>query len=238
MISIIIPTLNESKIIEKTLNFLKDLPKNEFEIIIADGGSSDNTVEIAKKYTNKIVVLNGKHTIAYARNEGAKIAQGDIFLFLDADVFVLDTLNILNKLKFCFENDSKLVGLSPYLVVLPQNATFGDNFFHFLINFIQWFGSNILNLGIASGEFQMIKKDAFWAVGGYNKNLVVAEDNDLFLKLSKIGKVKKIWNVKVYHTGRRAHQIGWPKLLFKWLINFFSVIIFKKSISKKWEEIR
>jgi GT2 family glycosyltransferase len=84
----------------------------------------------------------------------------------------------------------------------------------------------------------MVRAQSFKKIGGYNEKLVVAEDNDLFLRLSKIGKVKKIWNLKVYHTGRRAHQIGWLKLLFEWLTNYFSVLIFKKSISKKWKEIR
>ncbi|MGC8776180.1 MAG: glycosyltransferase [Minisyncoccia bacterium] len=238
MISIIIPTLNEEKIIEKTLSFLASLPKNEFEIIVSDGGSKDKTVELAQKYADQVVVLKNEHTIAAGRNFGAKQARGDFFVFLDADVFIYNAYEFFKKTLAEFEKNKKLVALTVKLKILPENETLADAFFHFLINFIHWFGCNILNLGNASGEFQMIKKEAFFKVGGYNEKLVVAEDNDLFFRLSKIGKVKTVWSLTVYHTGRRIHQEGWFKILYLWLKNFFSVIFFKKSSSKKWEEVR
>jgi glycosyltransferase involved in cell wall biosynthesis len=238
MISIIIPTLNEEKIIEKTLGFLKDLPKDEFEIIISDGESQDNTIKLAKKYVDRVVVLKNEHTIAAGRNFGAKNAKGDFFVFLDADVFIYDAYNFFKKNLAEFEKDKKLVALTVKLKVLPENETLADKFFHFLINFIHWFGCNILNLGNASGEFQMIKKEYFLKVGGYNEKLVVSEDNDLFFRLSRLGKVKTIWSLTVYHTGRRIHKEGWLKILYLWLRNFFTVVLFKKSFSKKWHEIR
>jgi glycosyltransferase involved in cell wall biosynthesis len=238
MISIIIPTLNEEKIIEKTLSFLVDLPKNEFEIIVSDGESRDNTIKLAKKYADKVVILKNEHTIAGGRNFGAKNAKGDFFVFIDADVFVYDALNFFRKALAEFEKNKNLVALTVKLKVLPENETLADKFFHFLINFIHWFGCNILNLGNASGEFQMIKKEAFWKVGGYNEKLVVSEDNDLFFRLSRIGKVKTIWSLTVFHTGRRIHKEGWLKILYLWLRNFFTVVLFKKSFSKKWHEVR
>lgn len=238
MISIIIPTLNEEKIIEKTLSYIRDLPKNEFEIIVSDGNSIDKTPELAKKYADKIVVLSNKHTIGASRNFGAKNASGDFLVFLDADVFVFDAYNFFKKALAEFEQDEKLVALTSRLEILPENSTLIDKFFHFLINFIHWFSSNILNFGNASGEFQMIKKEAFFKIGGFNENLVVSEDVDLFFRLSRMGKVKVVWSLVVYHTGRRIHQEGWLKILYHWLINFFSWIFLKKSFHKKWEEIR
>ncbi|MDW8279823.1 MAG: glycosyltransferase [bacterium] len=238
MISIIIPTLNEEKIIEKTLSYLLTLPKNEFEIIISDGGSSDKTIELAKKYTDKIFILKEKHNISGGRNFGAKYAKGDFLVFLDADVFILNPVNFFNKALNEFEKNKNLVALTSRLKILPQNETLTDKFFHFLIDFIHWFSCNVLNLGNASGEFQMIKADAFWRIGGFDEKLVVSEDADLFFRLSKIGKVKTIWSLVVYHTGRRIHKEGWPKILWHWLLNFFSWILLKKSYHKKWKEIR
>lgn len=238
MISIIIPTLNEEKIIEKTLSCLQNLPKNEFEIIISDGNSADRTRELAKKYVDKIIVLSSNHTIGASRNFGAKNSVGDFLVFLDADVFIFNAYDFFKKALAEFNKNKNLVALTSRLEILPQNSKSIDKFFHFLINFFHWFGSNILNFGNASGEFQMIKKEAFWKIGGFNEKLAVAEDADLFFRLSRIGKVKVIWSLVVYHTGRRIHQEGWLKILYQWLVNFFSWLLFKKSFHKNWKEIR
>lgn len=238
MISIIIPTLNEEKIIEKTLNYLIGLPKNEFEIIVSDGGSNDKTVELAKKYAEKVLIFKDKHNISGGRNFGAKYARGDFLVFLDADVFIFNAYVFFRKTLDEFKKNKNLVALTCKLKILPENETLADKFFHFLINFIHWFSCNVLNIGNASGEFQMIKKDAFWKVNGFNEDLVVSEDADLFFRLSRIGKVKTIWQLVVYHTGRRIHQEGWIKILYHWLINFFSWLLIKKSFHKKWKEIR
>lgn len=61
MISVIIPTLNEEKLLPNLLDQLNDQKLKEtfhYEIIISDGGSKDRTIEIAKQYTDKVVIHN------------------------------------------------------------------------------------------------------------------------------------------------------------------------------------
>ena len=84
-ISIIIPTLNEEKKIETQLNYLKAL-KGNFELIVADGRSEDNTLKIAKKFKVKIETSNPGRGIQL--NAGAKLATGDILLFLHVDTIL------------------------------------------------------------------------------------------------------------------------------------------------------
>ncbi|MEI6711131.1 MAG: glycosyltransferase [bacterium] len=69
MISFIIPTLREASVIEKTLLWISQY-NGEKEIIISDGGSDDGTIEIARKYTDKIIVYKGekRQTIGMGRN--------------------------------------------------------------------------------------------------------------------------------------------------------------------------
>jgi glycosyltransferase involved in cell wall biosynthesis len=83
MISIIIPTLNEAKIIESTLRTLTATLTLPHEVIVSDGGSSDRTTELASPYANTVVVFSGegRQTIGEGRNDGAKAAAGD---FLDS----------------------------------------------------------------------------------------------------------------------------------------------------------
>lgn len=84
MISVIIPVLNEAKILDKTLAQLQ--PELEgHELIIVDGGSTDNTLSIAEKYGRVISSERGR---AKQLNTGAASAIGDILIFLHADVWL------------------------------------------------------------------------------------------------------------------------------------------------------
>lgn len=81
MISIIVPVLNEEKTIEKTIDKLNSL-KGEKEIIIVDGGSTDNTSSIAGRFTTVIKSPKGR---AKQMNAGAKEAKGDVLWFVHSD---------------------------------------------------------------------------------------------------------------------------------------------------------
>ena len=82
MISVIIPILNEAKILEETLIRLQPHLENR-ELIIVDGGSTDDSVRIAEKYGKVIFSERGR---AKQLNAGAAAAMGDILVFLHADV--------------------------------------------------------------------------------------------------------------------------------------------------------
>ena len=86
MISVIIPVLNEAKILDRSLSRLTHQLQGH-ELIIVDGGSTDETSLIAKRYGQVILAERGR---ARQSNAGAAVAKGDILLFLHADVW-LDT---------------------------------------------------------------------------------------------------------------------------------------------------
>ncbi len=83
MLSIIIPTLNEEKALPQTLNILLKQANTE-EIIVVDGGSTDNTKNICAKFPG-IKFINSSKGRARQMNAAAKIANGDTLLFLHAD---------------------------------------------------------------------------------------------------------------------------------------------------------
>ena len=83
-VSVIIPSYNEEKHIEKCLRSLQNQTHRSYEVIVVDDGSSDKTVKIAEKY-NPILICQKHRGPAVARNRGAQLARGEIFLFVDAD---------------------------------------------------------------------------------------------------------------------------------------------------------
>jgi glycosyltransferase involved in cell wall biosynthesis len=240
MISIIIPTLNEEKYIGKTLDYLSKY-KGDYEIIISDTNSKDKTVEIASKYTDKIVIhsKDGKKlTIAAGRNLGASYATGDYLVFIDADICIVEPNNLFEKAYICFQKDSQLVGLTISLHVFKELETLGDRIIIPFFIYARLLMNNYLGIGAATGEFQMVKTSAFKQIGGFNELLATGEDDDFFRRLSKMGKTRLEKRLIAYHSGRREHALGWPKLLYTWTRDTISVWFLKKSVSKEWIDIR
>lgn len=239
-LSFIIPTLNEEKVIQSTLAKIKKLAAFEYEIIVSDERSSDKTAEFAKKIADRVVVeeKKEKHTIGYGRNRGAALAKGEYLVFMDADVETPDPDNFFKKALLQFEKDPQLVGLSVFLKVLPEMRTFADSLFFGLINYGHLINCNILKKGTASGEFLMLKRAAFQKIGGFREDLPAGEDVDLFRRLSKIGHTKIEPSLHIFHTGRRAHKIGWARLLFTWARDGVYLLLFNKVASKEWKEVR
>lgn len=240
MISIIIPTLNEESVLEKTLENLKSLSRVSYEIIISDGRSTDRTHEIAKKYADQVIVYQDtpRQTIAQARNLGASAAHRDFFVFMDADVIIPNPDDFFEKALEAFEKEKNLVAATVMLKVMEEHETVPDRFWFGFLNLMHTFHNNILRKGAAPGEFQMIRADVFRAQGGYNQALVAAEDYEMFGRLSRVGRTRMLRHLTILHTGRRAHAIGWPKLLSQWAANWFSMLVRKKAASKEWKVIR
>lgn len=86
LVSIVIPTRNEEKALERLLKSLKKQTYKNYEAIVVDGGSTDKTIEIAKKYGAKVVKEYGRYrSPANARNIGVEKANGDIIVVFDCD---------------------------------------------------------------------------------------------------------------------------------------------------------
>ena len=241
MISFIIPTLNEEKVITKLLNNLKDIKTFDYEIIVSDGGSRDKTVDLAKTVAKRVVEHkdSSRQTIGQGRNAGAKVATGEFLVFLDADVHIYKPDEFFKRAMGHFEQDKKLVAVGGWLRVFPEAETLGDIIgYNILSNYSFSFYNNFLKVGAGCGEFGMIKTEAFRQIRGYREDLAVDEDQDLFHRLIKIGHTKTDPKLLIYHTGRRPHAIGWPKLLWQWTSNWVSLMVFNRSADSEWKEIR
>lgn len=240
MLSIIVPTKSEEKVLAKTLSALRELRSQPYELIVSDGNSQDGTIEIAQSLADRVVLAQPgeRQNIAIGKNAGAAAAHGAYLVFVDADVQIPNIDWFFDQLVSRFEDDDELVSMTVFMKVFPSHATLSDKLFFSIVNWVYFVFNNILQSGAASGEFQMVRADAFQQVGGFSSKFPVGEDQDLFKKLAKIGKTRVAASIHVLHTSRRAHAVGWPKLIALWWLNSFSNKFLGRSFSAEWKVIR
>lgn len=126
IVSFIIPTLNAASVLETCLKSIKKQKLKNCEIIIADGGSTDNTLKIAKKYHAKIL-KNPLKTAEAGKAIGVKHAIGKYIALIDSDN-ILPTKNWLQKNIDILEKDSQLIGTEPIRFTYRPKAGFIERY--------------------------------------------------------------------------------------------------------------
>jgi len=232
--SIIIPTFNEEKTIRDAILQWIDFRDN-IEIIISDGLSTDKTIDIAERMNVKIIQPNQpQKSIAEGRNLGTTVAANEWFIFLDSDVRFLNVHHFMKSIQSRIE---KLDAATIRIKIYPDEEKFHDRIFHFLIYFslrvLFWCGS-----AGGRGECQIIRKSVFEKIHGYNESLVGGEDYDLMRRVKKRGfQVEYLYDVIGYESPRHYRKSGYLKVLFLWFGNWVATF-FGQSISRQWEKIR
>jgi glycosyltransferase involved in cell wall biosynthesis len=228
-ISVIVPTYNEEKGIERTLHSISDqtLPRSSYEIIVVDGDSKDMTREIASKYADKVILQKGRG-VGGARNDGAEIANGRIIVNTDADV--LAPRDWLEKIKSLFEDgvvavcgpDSPIEESKKYRVL------------YFLINLSNSL-AYLLGLVWTRGTNTAVLREAFLKVGGYS-DYPLCDDGELGLRLKKMGKVIYSNRIKVKMSARRFEKHGTLPVLKAWLKGDLMLLMGRRTEGKYHKE--
>ncbi|MDD5433501.1 MAG: glycosyltransferase family A protein [Candidatus Pacebacteria bacterium] len=198
-VSIIIPTYNSALTLERSIESAlnQDFPKDEFEVIVINDGSTDNTLEILKKYGEKIRVINQANQGALrASNNGFRAALGEYVIKLDSDdKFEKD---ILKEMALVLDKNP---GIDFVYCDYYETKTNGETF---LVSCC----ANIFNtIGIGI----MFRKQKFQEQGFFNAKTMFAE-YDLLLKTQDIWKGYCIEKPLFYYL-RRGESItgkqGW-----------------------------
>ena len=221
-ISVIVPAYNEENWISDTLEhidrakkYLRDRGGPPVEILVVDNASTDRTVELAQASKAR-VVQETVHSVAKARNTGAKTAHGDILVFVDADVTVPETL---------LWRITQLLS-DPVCVGGAVDTDYQPARFSVRIYLRAW---RIVGkvLMMAQGAVQFLRRDAFFSLGGYDETLYMGEDVDFYWRLRRIARkqglqVCLISDVSVISSCRRFDQ--WP--LWRTLIWTNPLVVF------------
>mgnify|MGYP001559797096 CR=1 FL=1 len=194
LVSIIIPTRNSIRTIEICLKSIRNQkykqslnsPERKFknlEIIVVDQESKDGTQEIAKKYTNKVMVTKGDKFYSappVSRNMGAKISRGKYLLHIDSDMEL--TPLVVSKGVEIFESEPDILALKIH------EKDVGQGF---------WSRAKILErkcyIGYDAIEAaRFFRREVFFKLGGYDEKLRSSEDWDMSKRVNAVGKIDSI----------------------------------------------
>ena len=206
-ISIIIPVLNEAKNIQDTLVLLQNyVVSSDIEIIVVDGGSTDQTVSIAKEL-GVIVIDSPARGRANQMNAGAAIAKGDILLFLHADTKLPN--NYDRSIKNTLTQPNVIAGAFELAIDSQQKSLR-------LIEALVKMRSHLFALPYGDQALFM-KRSTFDNVGGF-PDLAIMEDFALVKQLKRHGKIA-IAPAAVTTSSRRWDKLGvWRTTLINQLI--------------------
>jgi glycosyltransferase involved in cell wall biosynthesis len=219
-LSIVIPAKNEEQRISNLLDSLSKQSFTDFDIIIADAGSSDRTTQLAKshKISDKVSIVDGGLP-AKGRNNGAKHSRSEILLFIDADISFQDK-DLIRKSIDRMEKD-KLDLVTTHIKCRNNKIV---NFIYKINNILQTLSR--LNKPFSTGMFFMIRSKAFNELGGFDEMDIYAEDYHLSRKVHR-KRFGIIDSSCVYSDDRRFKKMGYLKIIGL----FLKTIIYRNNDS-------
>ncbi len=225
MISVIIPAHNEEKYISPTLDALKKQDYGWFEVVVVANGCVDQTAAAARGQCQRLIVLSQK-SLGVARNLGARMAKGEILVFLDAD-----TLLEPHALKVIAQQFRKQDAAGT-LKGRPDAHRLHYKFVYFLKNF-----THRTRLHLGSSGVIICWRDHFIQVGGFDEGLEVRENSDLIWRLRRFGNYKYIDTATATTSMRRYDQQGWGRIVWLWCRLWFQTH-FGDLHQRRYEAVR
>lgn len=232
-ISFIIPVLNGAEFIGDCLEHIIAEMESTDEIIVVDNGSTDETLEIVRKYEKVVVLQHPAVTIAALRNRGAEIAKGTLLAFIDSDCLVCQGWRM--AVENAMSDDS--IHATGSMSAVPAAAPWVERAW-----LSQRFKSRTKVPYMGSANF-IVRKDVFEDVNGFDETLVTDEDTDIGMRITGRGynvvddpatRIIHLGNSKTiaqYYKRQKWHSTSVMKTAFKGGLDkpFIMTILFMLS---------
>ncbi|MBI4923412.1 MAG: glycosyltransferase [Devosia nanyangense] len=242
-LAFVIPAYNEEVLIGKCVeSVLAEVKRcgRQVDVVVVNNNSTDRTAEIAASYPGVRVVDEKQKGLVSARDGGFQATTAELVANIDGDTIV--PVGWLDTVFSEFERDEKLVCLSgPYVYYdLSVWNRFLVSLFYGLTYLIYFVNHYLLRVGsvVQGGNF-VFRRDAWIKAGGYNREIkFYGEDTDVAVRLSKIGRVKWTFRLKMKTSGRRLAEEGVFKTAATYTLNFFWVTFAGKPATHTHTNVR
>jgi glycosyltransferase involved in cell wall biosynthesis len=206
VLSFVIPAYNEEKYLAPTLAAIHEAARavgEPYEIVVADDSSTDRTAEIAQAAGARVERVE-KRKISAVRNAGARVAQGDVLIFVDADTRI--SAAVVSAALEALRNGA--VGGGAGVDMDEHAPAWTHRVMFFLLPFfylMKW----------AAGCFLFCRRDAFEAAGGFDETYFAAEEIHMSQALKRHGRFV-VLRERVVTSSRKAE--GRSALSMLWLM--------------------
>lgn len=235
-ISVVVPAYNEEKTIARTLRSLleQSLPADQYEIILVDNNSTDNTVKIAETFPRIRIIHESTAGVGAARRRGWLEAKGIIIASTDADCEA--PRNWLRKTVGYFDTHKDVVAVSSGYLFYDRNF--------FINGIVRIFERSLVALSwfLAGGVMALtannmaVRKEVYDRTAGIDAELKFGEDLNLAKKLHPYGEIKWVFNNRVKTSARRYQDFDLS--VVPYFLNFLSMSARDKTVSNNLSNIR
>jgi len=254
LISIVLTTFNSEDTISDVLDAIikQDIPLSSVELIIVDGGSKDQTLEIVRDFlekygslfhSTKLIVHDRNYGVSKARNDGMKVSTGKYILMLDHDVIMINKSTLANLLKFLSNSPQNVA------TVMPLHLTYHESV---LDRWVRLIREDRVTRASAITSCALIVRESIDKIGFYDETLglpfTIAEDTEYYARAKSRGyealiigfeKVLhvsdgKMWRKKENVQQFSQHQVRGKKRLLGVLRRAFAAVSSIKSPSYRY----
>jgi len=237
-LSVVIPAYNEEKYLPLCLESIRKQDyAAEYEVIVVDNASTDNTAKIALDWGAR-VVYESKRSPACARQKGVESTTGEIIAFIDADTQAPTCWLSTIVSRFVREPETVVIS-GPYAFCdagrIVKIATYASNFISIITD--QLFRKAFNKGGAIWGCNFAVRRSALLEIGGFDTSIrFYGEEYELSLRLKKIGKGVIIPRLFVLTSARRLKKMGVVTQYWNWIVDYFSVLFWYEPISEELED--
>jgi len=237
-VSVVIPAYNEEIYLPLCLESIRKQDyAGEYEVIVVDNASTDNTAKIALDWGAK-VVYESKRSPACARQKGVEAATGEIIAFIDADTQAPACW--LSTIVPRFVREPEMVAISgPYAYCdagrVARICSYAGSFINIIVD--QLFRKAFNKGGAIWGCNFAVRRSVLLEIGGFDTSIkFYGEEYELSLRLKRAGKGGIIPRLFVLTSARRLKRIGVVNQYWNWIVDYFSVLFWYKPISENLED--